>query len=181
MVVLRRMVDAIDRLNFFVGKAAAWLIFLAVVVSASNAISRKAFRLSSNAMLELQWYLFGTVVMLVAAWVLQRNEHVRIDILSNKLSARTRHWIDIACHVLMLAPFAALMTWLSYPYLHRSFVRGEVSLSAGGLIIWPMRAVIVIGFALLLLQVIAIVVRKILDGPPPRDEPPAPDVWDTLR
>jgi TRAP-type mannitol/chloroaromatic compound transport system permease small subunit len=171
MAALRRLADRLDAITRWIGRAAAWMILLAVLVSAGNAVSRKAFSLSSNAMLELQWYLFGAVVMLCAAWTLQRGEHVRIDILSNRLSARARHRIDLVCHVVMLVPFAALMTWLSYPYFERAFVRNEVSLNAGGLVVWPMRAVILAGFGLLLVQAVSLVLRKLVDGPP--EEAPA--------
>ncbi|WP_188581147.1 TRAP transporter small permease subunit [Tistrella bauzanensis] len=143
----------------------------AVFVSAGNAISRKAFSLSSNGMLELQWYLFATVVMLAAAWTLQRNEHVRIDILSSRFPLRLRHWIDVTCHIVMLLPFTVVMVWLSYPYFARSFAQNEVSLNAGGLLIWPMRAVVLAGFVALALQAIATIIRKIAEGPISEDAP----------
>ena len=167
MPTLRRLVDVIDAVTRWTGRLTAWMILLAVLVSAGNAVSRKAFSLSSNAMLELQWYFFGAVVMLCAAWTLQRGEHVRIDIVSNRMSPRMRYYVDVICHLVMLIPFAGLMTWLSYPYFERAFVRNEVSLNAGGLIIWPMRAVILVGFALLLLQAVSLVLRKVIEGPQP--------------
>ena len=163
-----RVIDAANRL---IGRISAWMILAAVLVSAGNAISRKAFSLSSNAMLELQWYLFATVVMLAAAWTLQRNEHVRIDILSSRFPFRVRHWIDIVCHVVMLLPFTVIMAWLSYPYFARSFAQNEVSLNAGGLLIWPMRAVVLFGFVALALQAVATIVRKVAEGPMPEDAP----------
>ncbi|GGB54824.1 C4-dicarboxylate ABC transporter [Tistrella bauzanensis] len=163
-----RVIDASNRL---IGRISAWMTLAAVFVSAGNAISRKAFSLSSNGMLELQWYLFATVVMLAAAWTLQRNEHVRIDILSSRFPLRLRHWIDVTCHIVMLLPFTVVMVWLSYPYFARSFAQNEVSLNAGGLLIWPMRAVVLAGFVALALQAIATIIRKIAEGPISEDAP----------
>ena len=131
-----------------VGQAAAWLILVAVLVSAGNAVIRKAFNMSSNSWLELQWYLFGAVFMLCAAWALQRNAHVRIDVVTAHLRARTRAWIDLICHVLFLAPFVLLMTWLSWPFFMRSLASGESSSNAGGLILWPAKGLVLLGFIL---------------------------------
>ncbi|MEN2990558.1 TRAP transporter small permease subunit [Tistrella sp. BH-R2-4] len=165
------VVRVIDGSNRLIGRISAWMTLAAVLVSAGNAISRRAFSLSSNGMLELQWHLFATVVMFAAAWTLQRNEHVRIDILSSRFPLRLRHWIDIACHLVMLLPFTVVMAWLSYPYFARSFAQNEVSLNAGGLLIWPMRAVVLAGFVALALQAIATIIRKIAEGPIPEDAP----------
>ena len=123
----------IDRFNAAVGKAVSWLILLAVLVSAGNAIVRKVFSTSSNMWLELQWYLYGAAFMWAAAYTLLENEHIRIDIVYGAWSRRVQHWIDLIGHVLFLMPFTALMIYFLWPYVTRS-ARGEVSASAGGLI-----------------------------------------------
>jgi len=153
---------AIDRLTAWIGQAAAWLVLAAVLLSAGNAIMRKAFDYSSNAFLELQWYLFGAVFMLAAAYTLQQNQHIRIDILSAGWSRRTRDVVDLACHVLFLAPFVGLMAWLSWPFFLSSFRSGEVSASSGGLVLWPAKGLIFAGFALLCLQAVSEIIKKVL-------------------
>lgn len=157
---------AVDRLNALVGRASVWLLLAAVLLSAGNAIVRKLFAMSSNAMLEAQWYLIGTMVMLAAPWVLQQNAHVRIEILSARMNRKTRTAIELLGHVLMLLPFAGIMLWLSFPYFARSFRQGEQSLNAGGLAVWPMRGIVVLGFGLLTLQALAAIVRVIREGAP---------------
>jgi TRAP-type mannitol/chloroaromatic compound transport system permease small subunit len=151
----------IDRLNEFIGKAVSWLILAAVLVSATNAIVRKTLNMSSNAWLELQWYLFGAAFLLAAAYTLKQNEHIRIDILYGALSRRTQHWIDLLGHLLFLMPFAALMIWYFVPYLLVSIRSGEVSTNAGGLIIWPARALLLASFVLLAFQGISEIIKKI--------------------
>ena len=152
---------AIDRINGFLGRSVMWLILLAILVSAGNAIVRKAFDISSNAWLELQWYLFGWAFLVAASYTLQRNEHIRIDIVSNALSRRTRNWIDILGHLFMLLPFTLLMVYLSWPFFWRSWLSGERSGSAGGLIIWPGRLAILAGFVLLFLQAVSELIKRI--------------------
>ena len=143
---------AIDRLNERIGQVAAWAIFFAIIVSAVNAIIRKVFGTSSNAWLELQWYLFGAVFMLCAAWTLKANEHIRIDIVSNRLSQKTRNRIEIMGHLVFLFPFVAVMVWLSWPFFRLSYTTNEYSSNAGGLVVWPAKGLILLGFILLLLQ-----------------------------
>jgi len=157
-----RWVDLVERANRALGRAAAWLLLASVAVSAVNAILRKAFSLSSNAMLEAQWYLVGTAVMLGAAWVLQVNGHIRIELLSSRFSSGPRRAIEIAGHALLIVPFAATMLWLSLPYFLRSWAQGETSINTGGLLIWPMRGIICLGFLLLLLQSLACLARLLL-------------------
>lgn len=152
---------AIDKLSAFIGKSVAWLILVAVLVSAGNAVIRKAFNMSSNAWLELQWYLYGTVFLLAAAYTLQRNEHVRIDFISNMLTKKTRDWIDLAGHIVFLLPFTCLMFYLSVPWFIKSFKSGEVSQNAGGLIIWPVKIMVPLGFALLTAQGISEIIKRI--------------------
>jgi TRAP-type mannitol/chloroaromatic compound transport system permease small subunit len=161
MGVLLRISRAIDRATAFIGQSVTWLILLSVLVSAGNATSRKLFSLSSNAWLELQWYLFGATYMLAAAYTLQRNEHIRIDIVSGMLSKRTRDWIDVAGHIFMLLPFAGLMVYECWPFWYNSLLSGEMSGSAGGLILWPPRLMMFLGFFLLLLQGISELIKRI--------------------
>jgi TRAP-type mannitol/chloroaromatic compound transport system permease small subunit len=170
----------IDRINELIGKSVIWLVLLAVLISAANASIRKAFDISSNAWLELQWYLYGTVFMLAAAYTLLRNEHVRIDILSGRLSKRARDWIDLVCHVLFLMPFCVMMVWLSWPWFIRSFRSGEISTNAGGLIIWPAKFMVLAGFILLTAQGISEIIKRIAvirgmmeDTQPQHELPPA--------
>lgn len=152
----------VDFVNERVGKAAAWAIVIAVLVSAINAVVRKVLGTSSNAWLELQWYLFGATFMLGASWTLKSNEHIRIDIITSRLSKRARDWIDVFGHVFFLMPFAGLMVYLSIPYFQQSFNSGEMSSSAGGLIIWPAKALILVGFCLLLLQCFSELAKRLL-------------------
>lgn len=163
-----RWVLLIERASRALGRAAAWLLLASVVVSAVNAILRKAFSLSSNAMLEAQWYLVGTAVMLGAAWVLQVNGHIRIELLSSRFASGLRRAIEIAGHALLIVPFAAAMLWLSLPYFLRSWAQGETSINTGGLLIWPMRGIICLGFLLLLLQSLACLVRLLLGEEAPQ-------------
>ena len=163
----------IDRFNELVGRWVSWLILLAVLVSAGNAIIRKAFNMSSNAWLELQWYLFGAAFLLAAAYTLRQNEHIRIDIVYGAFSRRTQHWIDLFGHVFFLMPFVILMISYFIPYVGLSYRSGEMSANAGGLIIWPAKALLVIGFVLLGLQGISEIIKKIaimrgdMDDPTP--------------
>lgn len=152
---------SIDRVTAFLGRSVSWLILLAILVSAGNAIVRKAFDISSNSWLELQWYLFGWAFLVAASYTLQRNEHIRIDIISNALSKRVRNWIDILGHAFMLLPFTALMIYLSWPFFFRTWRSDEMSGSAGGLIIWPGRLAILAGFILLFFQAISELTKRI--------------------
>lgn len=164
----------IDRINEFIGRYVAWLIFLAVIVSAGNAIIRKTFNMSSNSWLELQWYLFGGAFMLAAAYTLQRNEHIRIDIVYGVFSRRVQHWIDLFGHVAFLMPFVILMISYFIPYVRLSYDSGEVSSSAGGLILWPAKLVLLIGFLLLGIQGVSEIIKKIavIRGDLPDPNPP---------
>jgi TRAP-type mannitol/chloroaromatic compound transport system permease small subunit len=161
MEMLLRGSRAIDRLSQTVGKSVMWLILVAVLVSAANAIVRKVFNYSSNAWLELQWYLFGAAFMLVSANTLMQNEHIRIDIFYGTRSRRTQHWIDLFGHVFFLLPFVLLATWLLVPYAWTAIKSGEMSSNSGGLIIWPARTFLLAGFFLLVLQAISEIIKKI--------------------
>lgn len=150
----------IDRISHFIGSKVSWIVLLAVLVSCANAISRYAFSISSNAWLELQWYLYGAVFMLASAYTLQRNAHVRIDAIAGRWSKRTRDWLDLICHITFLLPFCLLMIWLCWPWFMRSFNSGEYSSSAGGLIIWPAKSLVLAGFILLLAQSISEIIKR---------------------
>jgi TRAP-type mannitol/chloroaromatic compound transport system permease small subunit len=152
---------AIDRVTALIGRLVMWLILAAVIVSAANAASRKAFDLASNSWLELQWYLFGAAYLAAAAYTLQRNEHIRIDIVSSHLPRGVRHAIELFGHLFMLLPFCALMVWETWPNMMESYRIGEGSSNYGGLIVWPAKACIVVGFALLFLQGISELIKRI--------------------
>lgn len=155
---LSRLIDA---LSARIGKLLSWLVLAMVVISALNATVRKAFDYSSNAYLEIQWYLFAAVFLLGAGYTLLRNEHVRIDIILNRLSPRTRNWIDVIGIIFFLFPMCFIIAWLSWPLLEDAWVRNEVSSNAGGLIIWPARLLVPVGFALLILQGVSELIKRI--------------------
>lgn len=151
----------IDRINELLGKGVSWLILAAVLISAVNATIRKIFNVSSNAWLELQWYLYGAAFLLAAAYTLKQNEHIRIDIVYGAWSRRVQHWIDLIGHLFFLMPFMILMTYLLWPYVMRSIASGEVSTNAGGLIIWPAKALLLAGVLSLLAQGVSEIIKKI--------------------
>ena len=152
---------AIDALNTRIGKWLSWLVLAAVVVSAVNATVRKVFDVSSNAWLELQWVLFGTVFLLCSPWTLCVNEHIRIDIVNNMLPKRMRDWIDLMGHVFFLLPLTIIMVITGVPFFIRSYQINEQSFSAGGLPQWPAKSLIFIGFLLLFLQGISEIIKRI--------------------
>ncbi|WP_299359542.1 TRAP transporter small permease subunit [uncultured Paracoccus sp.] len=151
----------VDRMTTLIGRWVSWLILVAILVSAGNAIIRKVWSISSNAWLELQWYLYGAAFLLAAAYTLLENEHIRIDILYGGRTRRTQHWIDLIGHLLFLMPFVILMIWLMVPWLERSIASGERSMNAGGLILWPAKALLLAGFVLLFLQGVSEIIKKI--------------------
>jgi TRAP-type mannitol/chloroaromatic compound transport system permease small subunit len=161
MQALLAVARGIDRVNAFIGKSVMWLILLAVLVSSGNAIVRKLFNWSSNSLLEMQWYLFGAAFMGAAAYTLQQNEHIRIDVFYGTRTRRTQHWIDLFGHVFFALPFCIIMSWLLVPYALNAWRIGQVSTNAGGLLIWPARAILAAGFILLVAQVLAEIVKKI--------------------
>jgi len=161
MQSLLAMSRAIDRVTSLIGRAMGWLILLAVLISAGNAVVRKVFSTSSNAWLEMQWYLFGAAFMGAAAYTLQQNEHIRIDIFYGTRSRRTQHWIDLFGHVFFLMPFVILMTWMLVPYAWQAWKIGQISTNAGGLLIWPARAILAAGFVLLIAQGLSEIIKKI--------------------
>ena len=151
----------IDRVNTSIGRAVSWLILLAVLVSAGNAIVRKVFNTSSNMWLELQWYLYGAAFLGAAAYTLLENEHIRIDLVYGMWPRKVQHWIDLIGSLLFLMPFVILMIYYLYPWTVRSFERGEISSSAGGLTLWPAKATLLVGFVLLFFQGISEIIKKI--------------------
>jgi len=161
MKLLLALSRAIDALNERLSWIADWLVFLSCLISAGNAFSRYAFSISSNAWLEIQWYMFGAVVMLGASYTLRRNEHVRVDIVYSNLSTRRQIGIDIFGGVLFLLPATLILTYLSWPVFYNSWVEGEISGNAGGLIRWPIKIVLPLGFALLSLQGISELIKRI--------------------
>lgn len=161
MGVLLRISGAIDRATAFIGRSVTWLILLSVLVSATNAMSRKLFWLSSNAWLELQWYLFAGAYLLAAAYTLQRNGHVRIDIISNLLPRAARNWIDLFGHALMLLPFAILMIYEIRSWFLESWRIGEMSANYGGLTLWPAKGLLLAGFLLLAIQAVSELIKRV--------------------
>lgn len=152
---------AIDAVTFRLGKFLGWFILAAVIVSAVNATVRFAFNMSSNAWLELQWYLFGAVFLLASAYTLQMNEHIRIDIVSSRLSKRTRDWIEVIGHVLFLMPLCFVMIYTAVPFALRAYTTSEYSSSAGGLILWPAKILVPIAFILLLAQAVSELIKRV--------------------
>ena len=158
MLALSRAIDAITER---VGRFVYWLVLIVVLISASNAIVRKLFNYSSNAYLEIQWYLFSVIFLFGAGYTLLRNEHVRIDIIAGRLSARAQNWIDVIGIVLFLWPMSFVIMWMSWPLFVDSLARHEVSSNAGGLLIWPARLMMPIGFALLIMQSVSELIKRI--------------------
>jgi TRAP-type mannitol/chloroaromatic compound transport system permease small subunit len=151
----------IDQITTWVGKLTMWLILITTLISAGNAIVRKIFNVSSNGLLEIQWYLFAAVFLMGAGYGFLKNSHVRIDFIATKLSARTRNWIDVVGIIAVLLPFCALSIVLSWPLFTNALVTGEMSQNAGGLIRWPVYALIPLGFSLLALQGVSELIKRI--------------------
>lgn len=161
MTLLLKLSQLIDWLNERVGKGAFWLVLIMAVISAGNASYRFVFNDSSNGLLEIQWYLFAAVFLLCSPYTLQRNEHVRIDVLSGKLSPRGLAVIDIIGTLFFLLPMVITVLWLSMPLVAESYKIQEMSANAGGLIRWPVKILLPIGFTLLALQGISELIKRI--------------------
>jgi TRAP-type mannitol/chloroaromatic compound transport system permease small subunit len=151
----------VDEVNTYVGRWLSWLILAAVLISATNATTRKLFDLASNAWLEMQWLLFGAVFLLCSPWTLASNEHIRIDIVNSLFPPRVRNVIDVVGHALFLLPLTIVMIVTSYPFFLRSLLLGEQSFSAGGLPQWPAKFLILLGFVLLFLQGLSELIKRI--------------------
>lgn len=158
---LLKLSRAIDAVNLRIGKWVAWFVVAAVLVSAVNATVRKLFDTSSNAWLELQWYLFSVVFLLCASWTLMVNEHIRIDIVNNLLPKRVRNWIDVIGHAFFLLPFCVVMIATGWPFFLASWRVNEVSTNAGGLLVWPIKFFVPLAFLLLFLQGISELIKRI--------------------
>ncbi len=151
----------IDRMTELVGRTLYWLILVTVLISTSNAFMRKFFNASSNAWLELQWYLFSVIFLGCAGYALLRKEHIRIDIVASHLSDRANHRIALFGHLFFLMPLCLMMIYLSWPYFMESLRIGELSSNAGGLLRWPIKLMMIVGFGLLLLQGISEAIKQI--------------------
>jgi TRAP-type mannitol/chloroaromatic compound transport system permease small subunit len=158
---LLKLSGLIDRVNDRVGRLTMWLVLAAVLISAGNAIVRKAFNIGSNAFLEIQWYIFASVFMLGVGYVMLKNAHVRIDFISSRLSKRTNAWIDAIGIVVFTIPLSIIMIDLGWPLFARALQSGEMSQNAGGLIRWPALMLVPLGFAILLLQSISELIKRI--------------------
>jgi len=178
MKLLLALSRAIDTLNEHVGRLTYWLILAAVLISAGNAVVRYSINMSSNAWLEIQWYLFSFVFLFCAGYTLLHNQHVRIDVISGQLSGRARAWIDIFGTVFFLMPMAIAIMWLSWPVFLDAYRSGEVSTNAGGLTVWPGRLMLPLGFFLLILQGISELIKRVaflrgvIPDPAEKDEGP---------
>jgi TRAP-type mannitol/chloroaromatic compound transport system permease small subunit len=161
VTLLLKLSQLIDWLTERVGKGAFWLVLIMTLISAANAVIRFAFNYSSNGLLEIQWYLFAAVFLLCSPYTLQKNEHVRIDVLSGKLSPRGLAVIDIIGTLFFLLPMVVLVLWLSLPLIAESYKINEHSANAGGLLRWPVKILLPIGFSLLALQGVSELIKRI--------------------
>jgi len=151
----------IDAVNEKIGLAISWALLLAVLICSGNALVRYIFNTSSNSWLEIQWYLFGAIFLLASAYTLKRNEHVRIDVVVGRFSKRTQVWIDVFGFIFFLLPATLLILYFAVPFAYESIRNQEVSSNAGGLIIWPAKTLIPVGFFLLTLQGISELIKRI--------------------
>ena len=161
MGVLLRFSRAIDAFNGKFGVVANWLVLIACLVSAGNAFSRYLFNASSNGWLEIQWYMFAAMVMFGAPYTLKMNEHVRVDLVYGMISERARLWIDIVCGFLFLLPFCVIMIYFTWPWFVESWQISETSSNSGGLIRWPVKLMLPVGFAMMALQGLSEIIKRI--------------------
>ena len=161
MQFLLSLSRGIDRFSEWIGKSVAWFVLFAVVISAVNAIIRRGFNMSSNAFLEIQWYLFAAVFLLASGYTMMRQEHVKIDVLSGRFSKRTQIWIDVFGYIVFLTPMCLAVLWYGIPFFTRALASGEMSNNAGGLIRWPVYLMMPLGFALLWLQGISELIKRL--------------------
>jgi TRAP-type mannitol/chloroaromatic compound transport system permease small subunit len=161
MHALLKISKAIDWVNTQVGKHVIWLILASTVISAINAVVRKTFNMSSNAFLEIQWYLFAASFLLASAYTLLNGEHVKIDVISSHLSKRGQIWIDVIGFTFFLLPFCTAILWFSTPFFLKGFHSNEMSSNAGGLLRWPVYLMLPLGFGLLWLQGVSELIKRI--------------------
>ena len=179
MTLLLKLSQLIDLISERVGKGAFWLVLIMTIISSANAVVRFIFNYSSNGLLEIQWYLFAAIFLLCSPYTLQKNEHVRIDVLSGKLSPRGLAVIDIIGTLFFLLPMVVVVLWLSLPLVAESYKISEMSANAGGLIRWPVKVLLPIGFTLLALQGISELIKRIaflqglIDDPNAKDKGPS--------
>jgi TRAP-type mannitol/chloroaromatic compound transport system permease small subunit len=171
VAALLKLSRLIDWINEWIGKVAMWMVLATVLISAGNAIMRKAFNVGSNAYLEIQWYLFAAVFMLAAGYVFLHNGHVRIDFISSRLSKRTNAIIDALGIVIFMIPLCVILIDLAWPFFMRTYLSGEMSENAGGLIRWPVILLIPLGFAILLMQGVSELIKRVAFLVGARDEP----------
>jgi TRAP-type mannitol/chloroaromatic compound transport system permease small subunit len=178
------MSGLIDGMNERIGRATIWLILIVVIISAGNAMSRFALNISSNAMLEVQWYMFSAIFMFCSGYVLNKNEHIRIDVVTGRFSARTQNWIDVFGILVFLLPMAVLLAYLSWPVFTNAWTSGEVSQNPGGLVRWPVRLLMPVGFALLILQGVSELIKRVAfltgTGPNSLDKEAGPSAEEQL-
>lgn len=153
--------QCIDRLSAGFAVIADYLVLIAVLISAGNALLRYTFNMSSNGLLEIQWYMFAAIVLLGAAYTLRMNEHVRVDLVYSMLSTRGRLLVDIFGFLVLFLPVIGYLVWLTFPFFWRSFVTGEASMNAGGLILWPAKLTLPLGFGLLFLQGLSELIKRV--------------------
>lgn len=181
LLQLSRLIDGISEA---VGRAAIWLILIVVVISAGNAVFRFAFNMSSNGLLEIQWYLFSAIFLACAAYVLKKNEHIRIDVVTGRYSERVQNWIDVFGIIVFLLPMAILIAWTSWPVFMNAWNSGETSPNPGGLIRWPVRLMLPLGFVLLILQAVSELIKRIAfltgNGPNPLKKADGPSAEEEL-
>ena len=161
MQPLLHLAKAIDELNRRFGQVAAWLVLLAALISAGNAASRYLFNASSNAWLEIQWYMFSGIFLLGAAYTLSQNEHVRVDIVYGNVSDRARLWIDVFGLVFFLLPAMVILAWMGWPFFLDAYLRNETSSNAGGLLRWPVKLLLPLGCGLVALQGVSELIKRI--------------------
>jgi TRAP-type mannitol/chloroaromatic compound transport system permease small subunit len=158
LLALSRLIDS---LNEKIADAVSWALLAAVLICAGNALVRYAFNTSSNAWLEIQWYLYAALFMLASAHTLKRDEHVRIDVIVGRFSRRTQVWIDLFGFLFFMLPVCALILYYGVPFARLSMQSGEMSVNAGGLIVWPVKLLVPLGFALLVLQGVSEIIKRV--------------------
>lgn len=175
MNALLKLSQLIDSITEFVGKSIVWVVLVVTLISCGNALMRYTINYSSNAFLEIQWYLFAVIFLFGAGYTLKKNEHVRIDLISGKFSKRGQAWIDVFGIIFFLMPMAIAIMWMSWPVFLLAFKNNEMSSNAGGLILWPARLMVPVGFFLLVMQGVSELIKRLgfLQGlcPDPTDKP----------
>jgi TRAP-type mannitol/chloroaromatic compound transport system permease small subunit len=164
MRLLLKFADAVDALSEWIGQWLKWLVLFSSLISAGNALVRYVFHNSSNAWLEIQWYMFGAMFLLAAGYALKHEEHVRVDVFYSRMSPKTQAWVDVFGGIFFLLPTAVLIAWMSIPMVVNSIHVNEMSSDPGGLLRWPIKICIPLGFALLALQGVAEIIKKTAVG-----------------